>query len=222
MKRLLRVASLCAVMAAAAASWYFLAPTELGGATSYAVVYGSSMEPRLHRGDLVILRGQADYRRGEVVGYHSFELHRNVLHRIVGRHGSRFVFKGDNNSFLDPEQPRAGQLFGGEWVVVPRLGGVLEHLRSPRDAAIVAGLAVLLIVGTGAGPGVRRRRRSSPPGAARSLAAPIVTAAPPPPTAKPTAWPRSVALRSGSRVSLRSHSARPSACSRSGSPCTAQ
>ena len=75
---------------------------------------------------------------------------------IVGRRGSRFVFKGDNNNFLDPEQPRAGQLIGTEWVVVPRLGGMLERLRSPRDAAIVAGLAVLLIVGTGAGPGVRR------------------------------------------------------------------
>jgi signal peptidase I len=194
MRRLLRVASLCAVVAAIGACWYFLAPTELGGSTSYAVVYGSSMEPRLHRGDLVVLRGQPGYRVGEVVGYHSSELHRNVLHRIVGRHDSRFVFKGDNNDFLDPEQPRGGQLFGSEWVVVPRLGGVLEHLRSPRDAAIAAGLAVLLVVGTGAGPGVRRRRRSSSWEPVRMSAAPIATAPPPPPRAGSRVRPLLLAL----------------------------
>ena len=196
MRRLLGVASLCAVVAAAAAAWYFAAPSELGGSTSYAVVYGSSMEPHLHRGDLVILRGQHDYRRGEVVAYHSYELHRNVLHRIVGRRGSRFVFKGDNNNFLDPEQPRAGQLIGTEWVVVPRLGGMLERLRSPRDAAIAAGLAVLLIVGTGAGPGVRRRRRSSPPNPARPPAAAVATVPPPPPP-RPTSWVPSLMLALG-------------------------
>ena len=107
MRRSLRVVSLAAVVAAAAAAWFFLAPVQLGGSTSYAVIYGSSMEPHLHRGDLVILRSQSGYERGQVVGYHSRELHRNVLHRIVGVRGSHFVFKGDNNSFLDPEQPAA-------------------------------------------------------------------------------------------------------------------
>lgn len=194
MRRFLRVTSLCVVLAAAAASWYFLAPAELGGSTSYAVVYGSSMEPHLHRGDLVILRGRHDYRRGEVVGYHSYELHRNVLHRIVGDRGGRFVFKGDNNSFLDPEHPVASQLFGSEWVAVPRLGAVLERLRSPRDAAIAAALAVLLLAGTGAGPAVRRRRRPSPSRTERPPGAPVTARTPPPaaPNGKP--WARSAVM----------------------------
>ena len=76
------------------------------------------------------------------------------------------MFKGDNNNFLDPEQPRGVATLRREWLVVPSAGAVLEQLRTPRDAAIVAGLAVLLLVGTGAGPGVRRRRRSSRHGAA--------------------------------------------------------
>ena len=46
MRRSLRAVSLVAVVAAAAAAWFFLAPPQLGGSTSYAVVYGSSMEPR--------------------------------------------------------------------------------------------------------------------------------------------------------------------------------
>lgn len=162
MRRSLRVASLVAVVAAAASAWFFLAPLQLGGSTSYAVVYGSSMEPHLHRGDLVILRSQPAYQRGQVVGYRSQELHRNVLHRIVGVRSGHFVFKGDNNAFLDPEQPAPNQLFGHEWIVLPGVGGLLERLRSPGGAAIAAGLGVLLILGGGSGAGVRRRRRPGP------------------------------------------------------------
>jgi signal peptidase I len=187
MRRSLRVASLVAVLAAAVAAWFLLAPLQLGGSTSYAVVYGSSMEPHLHRGDLVILRSQSGYKRGEVVGYRSHELHRNVLHRIVAIHGGRFVFKGDNNSFLDPEQPFGSQLFGLEWIVVPRVGGLLERLRSPRNAAIAAGLAMLLIGGGGSGTGVRRRRRSAPArGSAGQPAPEIWSPRPRPPARRPS------------------------------------
>ena len=162
MRRSLRAASLFVVVAVAAAAWYFLAPSQLGGSASYAVVYGSSMEPHLHRGDLVILRSESAYRRGQVVGYRSRELHQDVLHRIVAVRGSHFLFKGDNNRFVDPEQPTRSQLFGHERVVLPGVGGLLERLRSPLGAAIVAGLAVLLVIGGGSGAGVRRRRRSGP------------------------------------------------------------
>jgi signal peptidase I len=184
MRRSLRVASLLAVVAAAAIAWIYLAPLQLGGGTSYAVVYGSSMEPHLHRGDLVILRRQPSYRLGEVVGYRSRELHRNVLHRIVAVNGGRFAFKGDNNGFRDPEQPAAGQLFGAQWVAIPQVGGWLERLRSPRDAAIVAGLAMLLLVGGGSGAGVRRRKRPPVPRAARAPASPVAAA---PAVASPSA-----------------------------------
>jgi signal peptidase I len=36
--------------------WLLFAPAQLGGATRYAVVEGSSMEPGLRRGDLVLVR----------------------------------------------------------------------------------------------------------------------------------------------------------------------
>src|SRR3954451_24515653 len=158
----LRVASLLAVLLVGGTAWFFLAPREIGGSASYAVIYGTSMEPRLHRGDLVILRSQPSYRVGEVVGYHSNAIHRNVLHRIIARHGNRFVFKGDNNDFIDPEEAAESQLFGHEWVVLPNAGSALEKLHSPRHAAALAGLAVLVLVGVGPGGRVRRRRRQSP------------------------------------------------------------
>src|SRR5205823_5017106 len=158
------VLSLAAVAAlvCVTAAWFFLAPQQLGGRTSYAVVYGTSMEPHFHRGDLVVLRRRAAYRVGEVVGYHSLQLHRDVLHRIVAARGGIYTFKGDNNGFLDPERVRARQLFGQESVRVPGAGANLQRLRSPRVAALVAGLAALLLL-SGGGASVRRRR--SRPGA---------------------------------------------------------
>ncbi len=158
-KLLARSLAAVATLAVATAAWYFAAPPQLGGGTSYAVVYGVSMEPHFHRGDLVLLRRQPAYGVGEVVGYHSRQLHRDVLHRIVAADGDRFTFKGDNNGFRDPEHPLAGQLFGHEWLRIPGAGAQLERLRSPRNAAIVAGLAALLLVGGGGASARRRGRR---------------------------------------------------------------
>ena len=91
--------------AAAAAAWWFLAPPALGGSTSLAIVDGSSMFPTFERNDLVVLRPSSAYRVGDVVAYHSTLVHRVVLHRIVAVRDGRYTFKGDNNNFLDPEQP---------------------------------------------------------------------------------------------------------------------
>ena len=70
------------------------------------------MEPRFHAGDLVLVRSQGSYRVGEIVAYHSTVLHRIVLHRIIGRAGTRYIFKGDNNNFVDFEHPAAASSSG--------------------------------------------------------------------------------------------------------------
>src|SRR5207245_6796429 len=112
----LRYAGGIAALAAVAVLWLAFAPTRLGGSVDYAVIYGTSMEPGLHRGDLVVLHTRGSYSVGEAVGYHNRELGRVVLHRIVGRLGDRYVFKGDNNSFLDTYHPTGSELIGRMWV----------------------------------------------------------------------------------------------------------
>src|SRR5438876_2254808 len=171
MPRLAHCLTVVALLAGAAAFWLFLAPPQLGGRTSYAVVYGTSMEPHFHRGDLIVLRRRPAYRVGEIVGYHSLQLHRDVLHRIVAVHGQRYTFKGDNNGFVDPEHVRARQLFGEEWVRVPGAGAQIQKLRSPRIAAVVAGLAALLLLGGG---GATAQRRSSRPVTTLAGRAPVL------------------------------------------------
>ena len=139
--------------------WLALAPTRLGGSVDYTAIYGVSMEPKLHRGDVAVLSPQSTYRVGEVVGYHNEQLQRTVLHRIIGRDGDRYVFKGDNNASPDSYEPTRDELIGRLWVRVPVVGNVFGWLRVPSHAALLAGLATIsLLLFGGAGAAVARRR----------------------------------------------------------------
>jgi signal peptidase I len=139
------------------ALWFCFAPVPLGGSATYVVTHGTSMEPRFHTGDLAIVRPQSSYHVGEIVAYHNHELHTIVLHRIIGREGDRYVFKGDNNDFVDPERPLASQLIGALWIHVPGLGARLQSIRSPGALGALVFLGVLLLAG-GVFTGRRRRR----------------------------------------------------------------
>jgi signal peptidase len=141
-------------------AWALLAPTTLGGSVSYVITFGSSMEPKLHRGDLVIVRQAEHYQIGEVVAYHSPDIGKVVLHRIVGRDGDRYVFKGDNNNWLDSYHPRQAELVGRQWFHVPSGGTVMERFRSPRNAALATGLLALLTGGvTSSGVATQKNKR---------------------------------------------------------------
>jgi signal peptidase I len=167
-------------LAALAGAWAFLAPVQAGGGTSYAIVVGNSMEPKLHRGDLAVVRRSDEYRPGDVVLYDSRELGSKVLHRIVRVEDGRFVLQGDSNDFLDPERPSAEQIVGKLWVSVPAVGRASAWLREPWHGALVVGLVTLLALGGGAGAAAAVRRptsrshRALPPEAAR---APLLVAA---------------------------------------------
>ncbi len=136
---------------------FWFAPSQFGGASTYVVTHGTSMEPRFHTGDLALVRSQSSYHAGEIVAYDSRMLHTVVLHRIIGRDGSRYVFKGDNNNFVDPEHPRASQLVGALWLHIPGAGATLLSLRSPL--LVGALIAVGLLILTGSVYARRRRLR---------------------------------------------------------------
>ena len=169
--RLLAIA--CGVLALLGA-WLCFGPSQLGGRTSYAVIVGSSMEPLLHRGDLAVIRRQETYEAGDVVLYDNKELGAKVLHRILRVEHGRYVFKGDNNGFLDTERPVDAQLVGTLWFHVPNVGLVTEWVRAPGHAALIVGLATLLALGGGAGVGATaRRRRPARPAVAGNSSRPV-------------------------------------------------
>lgn len=150
------VAAAAGAVAVVFAAWWYLAPPALGGATSVTIVDGTSMLPGLQRDDLVLIRPAATYGRGDVVAYRSHLIHRVVLHRIVAIENGRYTFKGDNNTYLDPEQPTRGQLIGKRWHTVPRAGRVATIVRRPLVAASIAVLLVL-VWGLGGGGSPRPR-----------------------------------------------------------------
>src|SRR3954453_21754335 len=115
-----------ALVVLAVAAWLLLAPTQIGGQTSYVTTSGISMQPRFHTGDLAVVRPAARYRVGQIVAYRSAALHTVVLHRIIAIKGDRYVFKGDNNNFVDPTNPSRAQLVGKLAVRVAHGGRVLR------------------------------------------------------------------------------------------------
>ena len=150
--------------------WSYFAPVALGGSTTYVVTEGISMEPRFHTGDLALVRTQSSYHVGEIVAYYSKAFHTVVLHRIIGRAGSRYVFKGDNNNFVDFEHPAASQLIGALWLHIPGAGETLESFSSPALIGGLVALGTLLFAG-GVFTRRRRRRQQARPGPGPSLAA---------------------------------------------------
>ncbi len=145
--------------------WLALAPTALGGSSTYVTTYGTSMEPTLHRGDLAIVRAQPSYRVGDVVAYRSDSLHTIVLHRIIGRDGDQFVFKGDNNTWIDTDRPSVTALIGTMEMRLPGLGNHVQRAAAPSGVATLAGVAVLPV----ATKGRRRRRRNNEAGPAKPV-----------------------------------------------------
>jgi signal peptidase I len=135
-------------------AWIFLAPTGVGGSTSYVTTHGASMAPRFKTGDLALVRRSDHYRVGQVVAYRSSVLRTVVMHRIIAREGDRYVFKGDANHFVDPGPPARSQLIGALWVRVPAGGRVLAWLRLPAVAGAFA--AAVLLLSLRSNPGGRR------------------------------------------------------------------
>lgn len=122
-------------------------PSTLGGCTTLTIVSGHSMEPTYDTGDLVVSRcGTPE--AGDVVVYTPPGLDRGrIIHRVVGGDaGDGWVIQGDNNDFLDPWRPHAGDVLGIARLHVPGLGRVASILLDPWAWAslLVVAAGVLL------------------------------------------------------------------------------
>jgi signal peptidase I len=125
------------------------------GQIAYVATHGVSMEPQLQRGDLAVVRPAASYEVGDIVAYRSELLDTVVLHRIVASDGDRYTFKGDNNDWLDKDQPTETDLIGTLLVQVPQGGHILGWV-SDRLPVL---LAAIFVLGGGAASGTLQHRR---------------------------------------------------------------
>jgi len=111
--------------------WYIW-PTTLGGKTSFVVVTGHSMEPTYFGGDLVIAR-EMEPSVGDVIVYAPNELGGSqIVHRIIGGSAEEgWVLQGDNNTFIDPFEPKADEVKGVVLVHYSDLGRLTALLLNP-------------------------------------------------------------------------------------------
>src|SRR6185437_3743445 len=138
-----RIAALVVVLGALAVGWFFLAPAGIGGDTTYVVTDGISMHPRIHTGDLALVRPASSYHVGDIVAYRNPELHVVVLHRIHSISPSgRYRFKGDNNCWIDAGSVASSAIVSKLWVRAPALSGDLPSPHSPHAIATLAHVAV--------------------------------------------------------------------------------
>ncbi len=153
-------------------------PAVLGGRATFVMVSGTSMLPRLHTGDLVVVRRERSYQTGEVVAYRvppgEVGARSVVIHRVVGRRGATLAMRGDNKPADDPWHPRATDVLGRRILLVPRAGPMVAWASQPGRLAALAGIVATVLgltwrprrdpvpVAAGAPPrtGSRRRARS--------------------------------------------------------------
>jgi len=135
------------------AAWFvWFRPQILGGPAAYVLVGGTSMEPHVEPGTLVILVRAESYAVGDVVAYRIPDgdpaAGRNVIHRIVGGDANTgFLMQGDNTNATDIWRPTPQDVIGREWLVLPDAATALLFLRSPAVvAAVAAALASYLVL----------------------------------------------------------------------------
>lgn len=141
----LDVLALVLMAALAAAFW----PATLGGETTIVIVQGASMEPRLHGGDLVIVRRAIDYEVGDVVAYRipagDPDAGRLILHRIVDVTDRGFVMRGDNRASDDAWFPTRSDIAGRVVFTSPVSAGLILGL-APWICCAVIGVALVRLL----------------------------------------------------------------------------
>ena len=148
-RRILKFATTAAVLAI----WVvILRPQSLGGSALYVVIRGTSMLPTYENGDLVVMQSAPLYVVGDAIAYRvpSGEIGEGhvIVHRITGGDGTDgFTVQGDNNNAVDPWMPRATDIAGKRWVVIPGVGRLVTMIHQPVIAGgLAAGVMVSLIL----------------------------------------------------------------------------
>lgn len=120
--------------------WVMFLPAQLGGWVTYVIVDGISMEPGFVFGDLVLARTQSDYAVGDAVVYRDASLDSYVFHRIVAIELDQYILQGDNNGWRDSYHPTRDEIVGKLWLHAPKLGRMIEWMRTPLNLALAIGL----------------------------------------------------------------------------------
>jgi signal peptidase len=144
---LLPLAKLAVFCALIATCLWFGLPQSLGGRAEWVMVSGTSMLPRFHTGDLVLVEHRSSYHAGEVVAYRvpagQVGAGHVVIHRIIGGNGAAgWRMKGDNRTAPDLWYPTNHDVIGAKELRIPDAWFVLRILHMPVLLGLFAAMGV--------------------------------------------------------------------------------
>jgi signal peptidase len=147
-------AKLVALCGLAAVCLWFGLPQALGGRADWVLVSGTSMLPRLHTGDLVLVERRSSYHVGEVVAYRipkgEIGAGHDVIHRIIGGNGrTGWTMKGDNRTAPDLWHPTNRDVLGARTLRIPDAWFVLRVFHMPVLLALFAAFGAFIWIGFG-------------------------------------------------------------------------
>lgn len=150
--------------------WSYIGPANLGGPLWVAVTEGNSMEPGIHEGSVAFVRRDSHIEAGDIILYRSEQTGQDVLHRVISIEDGRYVTKGDNNDWVDPDRPTADDIKGVYLGHISGGSSWLGHLQSPLVSAVLGGITLgvfAMSLSSSTTTGRSRFRRS--PGALRPI-----------------------------------------------------
>ena len=145
------IAKLACLGGVVAACLWFGLPQGLGGRADWVLVSGTSMLPRFHTGDLVLVEHRSSYHVGEVVAYRVPKGQPGagfvVIHRIIGGNGSTgWTMKGDNRTAPDLWRPTNHDVLGSKSLRIPDAWIVLRFLHAPLFLGLLAAFGVFFMI----------------------------------------------------------------------------
>lgn len=122
----------------------FLSPTGIGGPVGVIWVSGTSMEPGLKTGDLVITYEQDEYAIGDVV---AFRIPQGgvIIHRIIEiTEDGLYRFQGDNRRYEDRWELSADDIIGSRIVELHKAATIAAWLSQPLMLAAMVTIITFL------------------------------------------------------------------------------
>jgi len=112
------------IVAAFIIAWVFYQGLAFATGTSMPIVsvVSDSMEPVLHRGDLVFVVRPNDLKVGDIVIYRKEGSQFTIIHRIIQKTENGYIIKGDNNPGPDTPAVKSYQINGKVLFAAPLLG----------------------------------------------------------------------------------------------------
>lgn len=113
---------------------------------SVLVIATPSMTGAVDAGDVIIIEKQSSYKVGDIITYLPAAEATSVTHRIVRIEGEKFYAKGDANNSEDPDPIFENQIVGKMVKRIPKVGIIIEWLRTWQGVAFVIAIGVVVVV----------------------------------------------------------------------------